>query len=833
MLGFLQRLSVSGAMIILALTGFIAAFVFFGFQLADNLKTKRDLADDRKITQLSSSIGWLIHELQKERGASSGYLASEGRAFIDTLASQRRLSDGAIAEFQEDVSEVLSLNMPPILREQIETMVRQATTLSGLRAQVDSLSISIPDATGALTALNQAGINLVVEMSEQITFAKAASALQRHSILMSAKDLSGLERSAGANGFTLAAASGGAIPDAVRTQFLNLVLEQDGLFDLYEALATPDLSQQVRNIRASNAHRDVARIRDIVRANAPTGVAQIQPEAWFATATAKINTLKTLEDQGAAEISSFMEEAQNNSQQALTLLISKFGIITLLLGSFSIYLVINTRKALKLTSDRVAALAEGDIDSDVIQVPQSDLRKITEALLSFQVSEQAQAEQRRLQEELESSSIAGVQRLVEQASKGNFSPTLSIRLRDLSGASLILGKGINEILGVVETVVSEQRARDEAAFEKQRAQAAEQDEAVAEIKKIVAACAAGDFSKRVDVGEKTGVWREVAEGLNKISDMSDQALQDIRTIMYALAEGNLTKQMGTHYNGTFDEISTAMNTSMGALSGAFRDIQNETSLLRSASQQMRGGVADLKRRSEDQARTIADSAGMADVLSSTVKQNSVQLQHCQSLLQEVGSQTSSSHQIAEDAVEQIESVENTSKEMGKIVATIDDIAFQTNLLALNASVEAARAGESGKGFAVVASEVRTLAERSSSASQQIGALISNNIETVKNGSTKVRMTGTAIEQIEVSMREILELIGSVGKAGEDQSKEISRLVQAISSLDKSAQQNATLASSNDDVMATLSQSEAKLSDTIRKFQAEGAPLPAQAPANAA
>ena len=518
-----------------------------------------------------------------------------------------------------------------------------------------------------------------------------------------------------------------------------------------------------------------------------------------------------------------MAKAERRVSDQILFSITKIAVFTLILGAFATFTVISVRKSLRLTADRVAALAAGDVDTPVVPAPQKDLGKITDALETFQLGEQARLRQRQLQDELERSSIEGIKRLRREVSGGNFSPSLKIRLRDLTGAAEILGKGINEILKVVESVVIDQRKNDEEILEQQKRLSKDQEEAVAEINKIVAACANGDFSLRVDVNGKSGVWRDVAEGLNKIAEMSDAALQEIQAIMTALANGDLSKQMGTKYKGTFAEIGDATNVSIGSLSAAFLAIQNETGVLGSASQQMRNGISDLKRRSAEQAQTIAKSAEVADVLSSSVKENASRLQNCQSLITAVGDQTNSSQEIAVDAVRQIQSVEMATEEMGKIIATIDDIAFQTNLLALNASVEAARAGEAGKGFAVVASEVRILAERSASASQQIGALISNNVAAVKNGSEKVRMTGDAIEKIGSSMREILNLIGGVSRKGEEQSIEISELVLAMSRLDTSAEQNAALARTNDDVMDILSQSEGKLAETVSQFQVGGTP----------
>ena len=115
-------------------------------------------------------------------------------------------------------------------------------------------------------------------------------------------------------------------------------------------------------------------------------------------------------------------------------------------------------------------------------------------------------------------------------------------------------------------------------------------------------------------------------------------------------------------------------------------------------------------------------------------------------------------------------ITKSSEETGKIIKTIDEIAFQTNLLALNAAVEAARAGEAGAGFAVVADEVRNLAMRASEAAKNTSALIENTIKAVKKGNELTLATQEAFKRNVGISGKIGKLIDEIAAASQEQAQ---------------------------------------------------------------
>jgi len=140
----------------------------------------------------------------------------------------------------------------------------------------------------------------------------------------------------------------------------------------------------------------------------------------------------------------------------------------------------------------------------------------------------------------------------------------------------------------------------------------------------------------------------------------------------------------------------------------------------------------------------------------------------------------------------MDSIHSSSRQIADIISVIDSIAFQTNILALNAAVEAARAGEQGRGFAVVAQEVRSLAQRSATAAQEIKVLIGDSVGKIHVGSTLVHHAGTTMKEVVDSIRNVSLIVREIAQASTEQTVGIEKVNSAIGEINDITQQNAAL-----------------------------------------
>jgi methyl-accepting chemotaxis protein len=267
-------------------------------------------------------------------------------------------------------------------------------------------------------------------------------------------------------------------------------------------------------------------------------------------------------------------------------------------------------------------------------------------------------------------------------------------------------------------------------------------------------------------------------------------INDITYHLGKIAEGDFTTTVDAEYEGDLVEINVSIKKIIEFLNDITGQIDESAEQVASGSEQIAYGAQALSQGATDQAGSIEELAATINEITEQINQSAMNAEKAKKVSDESSIEVENGSKQINSMMIAMDEINETSIKIGKIIKTIEDIAFQTNILALNAAVEAARAGSAGKGFAVVADEVRNLASKSAEAAAETTQLIESSLKAVTNGVNiagytenslkaiveKTEMTAVLIDEI-VETSKQQALAATQVKLGTEQ---ISRVVQTNS-----------------------------------------------------
>lgn len=370
-----------------------------------------------------------------------------------------------------------------------------------------------------------------------------------------------------------------------------------------------------------------------------------------------------------------------------------------------------------------------------------------------------------------------------------------------------------------------------------------------DISKLSRAASSGELDVRATPGAHQGVFAEIVESLNGTVDAFLAPVTEAGEVLGHMSRGDLLVRMKGEYEGKLEQLKSDINSLGESLHEIVKGV-NESAIKTDAgaaeifeaaeslsrfTREMNvntAAVADSTSEVSDMVRVNAENAIKTTKLAD---QNTADAREGGDIVRNTIEKINDIANVVDRTTRNIESLGQSTQEIGLIVRVIDEIADQTNLLALNASIEAARAGEQGRGFAVVADEVRKLADKTVKATQEISEQIAaiqketaDTVEFMKQGTDEVKKgieyagrAGEALEKILGSSDTVTDGIGEIAVANEKQALTVEMISGTIQNVSVSLQEAEKRVSDVSGVADILKNMTVELSTLMKQFKVSG------------
>ena len=328
-----------------------------------------------------------------------------------------------------------------------------------------------------------------------------------------------------------------------------------------------------------------------------------------------------------------------------------------------------------------------------------------------------------------------------------------------------------------------------------------------------------EYSSEDELGALADDFREACVQMRDVVEDAGYMLKEM-----AAGNFNVDTQAEESYVGEFKLILKSVRKLNCELDMTLRQI-NE------AAAQVTMGAEQLSHSAQALADGATDQAGAVEELTATIENvSNIADESADNAVEAAGSSKESaegavkSRHDMDELIAAMSRITATSKEIEKIIGTIEEIASQTNLLSLNASIEAARAGEAGRGFAVVAQQVGKLAMDSAESAVLTRNLVSKSLEEISNGNDIAQRTMEAIADVLESMGQFAMMAASSADASKTQAYMLSEVHTGIEQISVVVENNSASAEETSAISEELSAQAESLKGMVEAFELRKVPV---------
>ena len=326
----------------------------------------------------------------------------------------------------------------------------------------------------------------------------------------------------------------------------------------------------------------------------------------------------------------------------------------------------------------------------------------------------------------------------------------------------------------------------------------------------------GDLTSPVPMVKSHDEVKILAKSAAKVVNEQNAMISDIGNILSNMAQGNFdvhSNDADNTYRGDYKVLIESVRNINDTLS----QISIAGDQVSSGSEQVSAGAQSLAQGATEQAASVEELAATIQNINAHISATSQDCQKGRQLVDETAEYIGAANEKMQNLTAAMQEINDASTEIGKIIQTIEDIAFQTNILALNAAVEAARVGEAGKGFAVVADEVRNLAGKSADAAHDTTVLIERAVAAVENGNNITNETAQAVSEVEARSGGVSDIVNKIAAASLEQSDMVKQVNIGVEQISNVVQTNSATAEESAAASQELSAQAQTLQKLVSRF----------------